>query len=239
MTQRLRRSPRTPTRCSASCSRCATAGSGSCSGSGRAPDARRWALPGGGVERDQRLRDAIAAHLAAKVDVRDVAWIEQVATHSRVDRDPRARVLATGYLALVPAERRPALPDDTAWFDVDDLPPTAFDHHYFVEAAVERLRAKLSYTNIGFALAPAEFTIATLRDDRQRRARLPGRRHEPHRVLTRRGMIEPTGETARPRAPGRPTRRGLPVHHARTSPSPTRSPSSSPRRKDATETYTI
>ena len=41
-----------------------------------------------------------------------------------------------------------------------ELPPLAFDHHYFVEAAVERLRAKLSYTNIGFALAPREFTVS-------------------------------------------------------------------------------
>ena len=30
--------------------------------------------------------------------------------------------------------------------------------------SVDRLRAKLSYTNIAFALAPAEFTIAELRD---------------------------------------------------------------------------
>ena len=70
------------------------------------PHAGRWALPGGGVAPDQRLREALSAHLATKVDVRDISWLEQVATHSKVDRDPRARVLATGYLALVPAGRR-------------------------------------------------------------------------------------------------------------------------------------
>ena len=31
-------------------------------------------------------------------------------------------------------------------------------------AGRERLRAKLSYTNVGFALAPPEFTISELRD---------------------------------------------------------------------------
>ena len=52
------------------------------------------------------------------------------------------------------------------WFFIGQaLPQTAFDHHYFIDAAVGRLRAKLSYTNIGFALAPLEFTIA----DEQRR----------------------------------------------------------------------
>lgn len=161
----------------------------------RAPERGRWALPGGGVEPDQRLREAIAAHLATKVDVRDVAWIEQVATHSKVDRDPRARVLATGYLALVPADVSPALPDDTRWFGVDDLPPTAFDHHFFVEAAVERLRAKLSYSNIGFALAPERFTIPTLREIVSAALGYQVDATNLTRVLTRRGAIEPTGET--------------------------------------------
>ncbi len=172
---------------------------------GRTPHRGRWALPGGGVLPTQRLREAITAHLAAKVDVRDIAWLEQVATHSRVDRDPRGRVLATGYLALLPADLEPALPDDTAWFELRALPPTAFDHHYFIDAASARLRAKLSYTNIGFALAPPEFTIQRLRDIVS--ASL-GYQVDPtnlHRVLTRREMIEPTGAKSPPgRAGGRP-----------------------------------
>ena len=102
----------------------------------RDPHRGRWALPGGGVEPTQRLREAITAHLATKVDVRGVAHLEQLATHSAIDRDPRARVLATAYLGLVPSDVQPELPSDTVWHPVDDLPPTAFDHHYFIDAAV-------------------------------------------------------------------------------------------------------
>ena len=40
----------------------------------------------------------------------------------------------------------------------------AFDHAEIVGAARDRLRAKLSYTNLGFALAPREFTISALRE---------------------------------------------------------------------------
>lgn len=159
----------------------------------RPPEEQRWALPGGGVEATQRLREAISTHLAAKVDVRDIAWLEQVATHSRVDRDPRARVLATGYLALVPVDVTPALPEDTAWFDVEDLPTTAFDHRYFIEAAVERLRAKLSYTNIGFGLAPREFTVHTLRMIVSAALGYEVSATNLNRVMMRRHMIEPTG----------------------------------------------
>lgn len=171
----------------------------------RDPHRGRWSLPGGGVAPDKRLREAITTHLAAKADVRDVAWLEQVATHSDVHRDPRARVLATGYLALVPAGAEPSVPDDTAWFHVDALPQTAFDHHFFIKAATDRLRAKLSYTNIGFALAPPEFTIHTLRDIISAALGYQVAATNLTRVLTRRATIEPTGATTVPgKSGGRP-----------------------------------
>ncbi|MBV9832106.1 MAG: NUDIX hydrolase [Marmoricola sp.] len=164
----------------------------------QAPHARRWALPGGGVGPRQRLREALLEHLATKVDIHDVSWLEQVATHSKVDRDPRARVLATGYLALVPPDVEPELPPDTAWFPVDDLPRLALDHGYFVDAAAERLRAKLSYTNIGFALAPSEFTIQRLREVVSAALGYDVGATNLQRVMTRRAMIEPTGERSAP-----------------------------------------
>ncbi|KQT90788.1 NUDIX hydrolase [Marmoricola sp. Leaf446] len=163
---------------------------------GEEPDAGRWSLPGGGLGPDERLREALSGHLAAKVDVREIAWLEQVATHSRVDRDPRARVLATGYLALVPPDARPALPEDTRWWPVADLPATAFDHQWFIDAAVDRLRAKLSYTNVGFALAPEVFTIARLREVVTAALGYDVSATNLHRVMTRRRVIEPTGERA-------------------------------------------
>ena len=171
----------------------------------KAPFRGRSALPGGGVEPTERLREAIARHLAEKVDVRELAHREQLATHSAVDRDPRGRVLATAYLGLVPADVDPALPRDTAWQPVDDLPPLAFDHGFFIDAAVERLRAKLSYTNIGFALAPHEFPISTLRDIISAALGYEVGATNLTRVLTRRHMIESTRRTASSgQAGGRP-----------------------------------
>lgn len=171
----------------------------------RSPHRGRWALPGGGVAAAERFRAAITRHLATKVDVRELAHLEQLATHSAIHRDPRGRVLATAYLGIAPSDATPVLPEDTAWQPVEDLPTTAFDHHYFIAAAVERLRAKLSYTNIGFALAPRDFTIATLRDIVSAALGYPVSPTNLTRVLTRRHMIEPTGTSASPgRAGGRP-----------------------------------
>src|SRR5579875_2612629 len=122
-----------------------------------------WALPGGPLGADERLGTSLGRHLAAKVDVTEIAHLEQLETRSDPRRDPREREVATAYLALVSTEADPRVPADTAWHPVDALPPTGFDHASIVESARERLRSKLSYTNIGFALAPAVFTIAELR----------------------------------------------------------------------------
>jgi ADP-ribose pyrophosphatase YjhB (NUDIX family) len=127
------------------------------------PHKGRWSLPGGLLASDETLEQSIRRHLAAKVDVRELAHLEQLETLSDPKRNPRRRELATAYLGLVPSDQDPALPDDTAWHPVDALPPLAFDHEPIVLAGRDRLRAKLSYTNLGFALAPVEFTISELR----------------------------------------------------------------------------
>jgi 8-oxo-dGTP diphosphatase len=111
-------------------------------------------------------------------------------------------VLATAYLALVTPDAQPKLPDDTAWHIVDDLPPTAFDHGSIVGSARNRLRSKLSYTNIGFALAPETFTISQLRDTYAAALGHPVSATNLQRILTRRAVIEPTNDISRPTSTG-------------------------------------
>lgn len=127
------------------------------------PFAGSWALPGGALGGAERLGSSISRHLAAKVDLTDIGFLEQLETRSDVDRDPRGRVIATAYIALVSTDLNPKVPSDTAWFPVDDLPTTAFDHASIVRSGRERLRAKLTYTNVAYALVPMGFTIAGLR----------------------------------------------------------------------------
>ena len=127
------------------------------------PFAGSWSLPGGTLASDETLEASIRRHLATKVDVRELSHLEQLETLSDPDRNPLRRELATAYLGLVPSDVDPELPPDTRWYPVDDLPALAFDHAPIVLAGRERLRAKLSYTNVGFALAPEEFTISELR----------------------------------------------------------------------------
>src|SRR5215207_1475302 len=124
----------------------------------REPYLRAWALPGGRLAADETLEDSIRRHLATKVDVRELSHLEQLGTWSAPHRSPKRREVATAYLGLVPADVDPEVPPDTRWHPVEDLPPMAFDHGDIALAGRDRLRAKLSYTNAGYALAPETFT---------------------------------------------------------------------------------
>lgn len=169
------------------------------------PYAGDWALPGGPLLADETLGASVARQLAAKVEVRQLAHLEQLETRSDPSRDPRGRTVATAYLGLVPSNLDPALPHDTAWHPADALLPTAFDHGSIVGSALGRLRAKLSYTNLGFALAPPTFTIAELREIYVAALGYEVTATNLQRVLLRRGVLEATGEhTASGRSGGRP-----------------------------------
>src|SRR3954471_18340665 len=166
----------------------------------RAPFKGSWALPSGYLNQGDTLEESIRRHLAEKVDVRELSHLEQLETRSDPKRSPQEWQLATAYLGLVPSDIDPELPGDTDWHPVEDLPSLAFDHASIVLSGRERLRGKLSYTNLGFALAPDEFTISELRDLYAAALGHDVSATNLQRVLLRRQVLEATG---RQRAPGR------------------------------------
>src|SRR5215210_1410833 len=159
----------------------------------REPEAGAWSLPGGYLERDETLERSIRRHLAAKVDVRELSHLEQLETRSEPERFPAEWQLATAYLGLVPVGVDPAVPADTTWHPVDRLPPLAFDHEPITLAGRERVRAKLSYTNLGFALAADEFTLSELREVYAAALGHHVSTTNLQRVLVRRGLLAATG----------------------------------------------
>lgn len=172
------------------------------------PHIGRWSLPGGRLRPDEDVEASIRRQLAEKVDIRQLKHVEQLGVFSTPDRVPGPRVVATAFLGLVPSDVDPEVPEDTAWHEVAALPRTAFDHESIVRHARDRLRAKLSYTNLGFALAPQTFTIAELRELYSAALGYRLSATNLQRVLSRRGVLVPTGDTAPPgKAGGRPAAR--------------------------------
>lgn len=166
------------------------------------PEAGRWALPGGRLGDSEDVQASVLRQLAEKVDVREVAHIEQLAVFSAPGRTPGPRTVATAFLGLVPCVADPVLPGDTAWHPVAGVvqgsPGTAFDHGTIVGRARNRLRAKLSYTNLGFALAAPEFTVSALREVYSAALGHRVSATNLQRVLSRRGVLVLTGNTSPP-----------------------------------------
>jgi 8-oxo-dGTP diphosphatase len=134
--------------------------------------------------------ESLEAALARAVDVGALAHVEQLET-----RVLEGDSIATAYLGLVSSEASV----DGEWRAVSDVTLP------FVGAAQARLRAKLSYTNVGFALAPETFTISELREVYVAALGHDVSATNLQRVLLRRGVLEPTGTRQAPgRTGGRP-----------------------------------
>jgi ADP-ribose pyrophosphatase YjhB (NUDIX family) len=163
------------------------------------PDLGRWALPGGRLGDSEDVQTSVLRQLAEKVDVHEVAHVEQLGVFSEPGRMPHQRTVATAFLGLVPCVADPVLPPDTAWHPVAEVlggsVHTAFDHGLIVRRARDRLRAKLSYTNLGFALAPLEFTVSALRSLYSAALGHRVSATNLQRVLARRGVLVPAGRT--------------------------------------------
>lgn len=173
----------------------------------RAQDPQRgaWSLPGGRLRTDEDMTTSVRRQLAEKVDLRELSHLEQLAVFSDPQRVPGARMIASTFLGLVPSPATPELPPDTRWHPVSALPPMAFDHGPMVAHARTRLVAKMSYTNIGFALAPKEFALSTLRDIYGAALGYQVDATNLQRVLARRKVITATGTIAQSgRSGGRP-----------------------------------
>jgi len=169
------------------------------------PQRGAWSLPGGRLRTDEDMITSVRSQLAEKVDLQEVAHLEQLAVFSDPRRVPGARTIASTFLGLVPSPAIPELPPDTRWHPVTSLPPMAFDHGLMVTNAQARLAAKLSYTNIGFALTPKDFALSTLRSIYGAALGYPVDATNLQRVLARRGVISQTGTFAQSgRSGGRP-----------------------------------
>jgi 8-oxo-dGTP diphosphatase len=147
------------------------------------------------LRRVERLPgESLAGALERAIDVGALAHLEQLET--RILRDG---TLATVYFGLA----RPATALGGEWRTVGTRTPA--DERELVAAAQGRLRAKLSYTNLGFALAPEVFTISELRELYVAALGHDVSATNLQRVLLRRGAVERVdGHRAPGRTGGRP-----------------------------------
>lgn len=129
------------------------------------PFTEMWAAPGGLVKPHESMDVAAERHLASKTGIKN-AYLEQLYTFGKPDRDPFGRVVSVAYMALLPDTsiqlKTTADYSDVRWFGVNNLPKLAYDHKEIISYAIERLHAKLEYTNIAYSMLPKKFTLGEL-----------------------------------------------------------------------------
>lgn len=107
------------------------------------PFVGKWAFPGGFIELDEELADAVVRELEEETGLTGVA-LEQMHTFGKIGRDPRGRMITVAFIGIVGPDNMEVQPGDDAaeaeWFDIDDLPEVAFDHADVAEMAIQRYR---------------------------------------------------------------------------------------------------
>lgn len=121
------------------------------------------ALPGGYIhaQEDKTAWDAAARVLKDKTGIVS-PYLEQLATYSGADRDPRGWSVSIVYYALVPSEVLDVDHDGLVVAPVSRLPKLPFDHKSIIEFALSRVRSKSLYSSLPVYLCGERMTLPRL-----------------------------------------------------------------------------
>ena len=166
------------------------------------PAKGHWGLPGGFVGIEEPLHQAAERILERKAKL-EAPYLEQLYTFGDPHRDPRMRIVSVAHFALVEAERLQTLEDeDVRLAQVDETGVTlngqptrlAFDHGAMIAMTLERLRGKLDYAPVGYALLPERFTLRELQDVHETILGRKLNKDAFRRRMLETGELEATGE---------------------------------------------
>jgi 8-oxo-dGTP diphosphatase len=104
-----------------------------------------WALPGGFVDMDETVEQAVVRELEEETGLR-FNDLRQLHTFSTLGRDPRGRTVSVTFYGIVAYENSNVTGGDDAadarWFNMQNLPELAFDHIEAVKMAFQKTEGK-------------------------------------------------------------------------------------------------
>lgn len=128
------------------------------------PKKGKWSLIGGFLKKNETLDKAASRILHKLTGMHDI-YMEQFYAYSEIDRDPVERTVSVSYYALINIENHnEELIEkyDAKWFNISEVPELIFDHDEMLDAAIQRLRHRISTNPVGFDLLPERFTMLQL-----------------------------------------------------------------------------
>ena len=156
-----------------------------------------WAFPGGLIDTKETSEEAARRILEEQTGVKQV-YLEQLATFDDLSRDPLGRVMSVAYMALIASQdlklRTTEKYQAVQWLPIGKLPMLAYDHKEIAKTALERLRGKLSYSNIVWSLLPAEFTLTDLQRVYEIILGQSMDKRNFRRKILSLGLVKPTGK---------------------------------------------
>jgi 8-oxo-dGTP diphosphatase len=150
------------------------------------PNVELWALQGGYVRQTEDIDEAAKRILTERTGLTDI-FLKQFYAFGKANRpllehlklalkdtplpiekvaSLQKRFISIGYYSLIDFSK--ALPkagiffEGSKWFNINELPPLAFDHEEIIKKALETLRLSLDYSLVGFNLMPETFTMGEL-----------------------------------------------------------------------------
>lgn len=143
------------------------------------PEQGKWALLGAFVPVDERIENVMRKAVRCKGGYTDDFYHEQLFTFDTPGRDERWRVISVAYIGIANMYQGSAqYAPDAHWFYVnyadrtlyqpvldltisfDDL---AFDHGEILSVAIDRLQAKITYSDIALNFLTEPFSIKDIK----------------------------------------------------------------------------
>jgi len=145
----------------------------------------KWSLPGGRVNRDEGVEEAVSRILFSRTGLKGVflqqfktfgktnrythyseketiAFVEQALGETTEGLDISPRTVSIGHYALLNIDKVVPRPDEfsdeCSWWDIDQVPKLLFDHNEMIDIAIRTLRREIRYQPIG-KLLPEKFTL--------------------------------------------------------------------------------
>ncbi len=162
---------------------------------GKDPFAGYWAIPGGFLDIDEPIADAVLRELREETGLSQVERMAPIGVFGAPGRDPRGRVISLAHAAVVRADSAQVAgaddADEAAWFEPNAIDRFAFDHKDILATALHWLVFQVQAGPVGLALLPEEFSMTDVKRLHHAIGGSPQAPSAWRKRLERTGLIEP------------------------------------------------
>ena len=106
-----------------------------------------WAFPGGFVDMNETLEEAVARELFEETGIQNIN-LKQFQAFSGINRDPRHRTISIVFTGIIEKIIETKAGDDAGnagWFDIINIPDLAFDHNEILLNVIKSMFPKNLY----------------------------------------------------------------------------------------------